>query len=140
GTGFSGNMTDNVVTFAGTNNTSVLSPVTAGTATSLQVTVPDGAVTGPVVVRSGQQSSIGVTFTVPAVNPVPSEISISPSNVAAGIHSIDLWLSRNGLMTNSIVNYLRLAMPITFVDSTILGITIPTHVLSMGIHAIQVVN
>jgi len=102
--------------------------------------VPDGAVTGPVVVRSGQQSSIGVTFTVPAVNPVPSEISISPSSVAAGTDSIDAWISGTGFMTNSIVNYDGVAMPFTFVDSTLLGITLSTHDLTMGIHPIQVVN
>jgi len=64
GDGFSANAVENMVTFAGANNTTVPAQVLEATSTSISVAVPAVAVTGPVIVQVGLKSSIGVTFTV----------------------------------------------------------------------------
>src|SRR5207245_3804134 len=72
GSGFSTNATDNLVTFSGPGNTSLLATVIAATATSLSVKVPFGSVTGSVMVRVGSKSSFAMTYSVPGVsNPSP---------------------------------------------------------------------
>src|SRR5207247_6131902 len=85
GSGFSANPAENIVTFAGADNTPVPAIVTTATATLLQVTVPNGVVTGPVVVRVASRSSIGVQFTAPNSNPAPADTSISPSKISGSI-------------------------------------------------------
>src|SRR6266566_3670686 len=75
GDGFSASATENVVTFAGPNATTVPAQVMAATSTSVYVVVPPGAVTGPVIVQVGSKSSIGLIFTLltaPAIAPPPS--------------------------------------------------------------------
>jgi len=73
GDGFSANAAENVVTFAGANNTTVPAQVLGATSTSISVAVPAAAVTGPVIVQVGAKSSIAVTFTVlTAPSPPPS--------------------------------------------------------------------
>jgi hypothetical protein len=54
GTGFSTDMSQNIVRF---NNPSITATVTAATATELKVAVPFGAITGPVSVTVGTQSA-----------------------------------------------------------------------------------
>ncbi|MFQ5657792.1 MAG: DUF6531 domain-containing protein, partial [Candidatus Methylomirabilales bacterium] len=61
GTGFRTTPTDNTVTFTGPNDTRVSTPVTSATSTQLVVTVPAGAVTGPLEVTTagGTATSTG---------------------------------------------------------------------------------
>src|SRR5207247_10250326 len=73
GDGFSATAAENVVTFAGANNTTVPAQVLGATSTSISVAVPAAAVTGPVIVQVGAKSSIAVTFTLlPPPRPPPS--------------------------------------------------------------------
>src|SRR5688572_8443823 len=87
GTGFEKKAGQNIVTFAGPNNTSVRASVVSVSGSSLQVTVPGGAVTGAVSVKVGSQVSNGVTFTVP-VNPAP--VNRPPVVVAGSNQTITL--------------------------------------------------
>jgi hypothetical protein len=88
GTGFGAVQENSTVTFSG-----IAAPVLAWSNTSITVTVPAGATTGPVVVTVAGQSSNGVTFSVslrPAIsllNPsfgiVGQSITITGSNFGA---------------------------------------------------------
>ena len=139
GSGFSANAADIIVTLAGANNTSVRATVTAATAASLQAVVPREAITGPVVVRAGTQTSTGITFTVP-VNPVPSSVSVSPSITSTKILSLDVRINGNGFLPGSVVNYDALAIPSNFIDPTLLVVTLVNAQLTPGLHRIRVVN
>jgi len=139
GSGFSANAADIIVTLAGANNTSVRATVTAATAASLQAVVPREAITGPVVVRVGTQTSTGITFTVP-VNPVPSNVSISPSITSTKILSLDVRINGTGFLPGSVVNYDALAIPCNFIDPTLLVMTLVNPQLTPGLHRIRVIN
>src|SRR5947208_2377942 len=80
------------VTFAA-NSTSVQGTVLSISPTSIQAQVPDGAVTGPVTVRSCKQTSTGYVITVASPNPAPGTISITPSSVTAGTTSVTLQIA-----------------------------------------------
>src|SRR5262249_18521381 len=86
------------------------------------------------------RSSIGVTFTAPSSNPVPSDISVSPSNISAATPSVDVRISGTSFQTNSVVNYDGVSTPYTFIDSTLLVITLLSPHLTPGLHRIEVVN
>ncbi len=76
GTGFDGNPSNDIVTFKTASGTTGAT-VTAATATSLTVTVPTGAVCGPVTVRVGTQIS----------NPR----IVAVSGTTCGLQLIDIW-------------------------------------------------
>ena len=139
GNGFSPSLSDNIVTFSGAGNASVRATVPTATPTSLQASVPDDAVTGPVVVQVGSLSSVGVLFTVPSNNPVPSDVSISPSTVWDRSPT-DVRISGIGFLQNSVVNYDGEAIGAEFIDSTLLVITLRKKDLTRGVHRIEVVN
>src|SRR6185503_17570331 len=84
GDGFSPNAADNVVTFAGPDNSFRVAPVITATTNALSVNVPAGAVTGYVTVRTGARSSLGLIFTVPEDQPKPSISSVSPPRILVG--------------------------------------------------------
>ncbi len=81
GTGFSATPAENSVTFNGTAAT-----ITSSTPTSIDVTVPTGATTGPVAVTSPSGSATSATaFTVTVPEPEPPTISgFSPTIGVAG--------------------------------------------------------
>ena len=79
GTGFSATPGQNTVTFNGTAAT-----ITAATATSISVTVPTGATTGPVAVTSPSGSATSATsFTVTVPDP-PTISDVLPTIGVAG--------------------------------------------------------
>ena len=140
GSGFSANPAENIVTFAGADNTPVPAIVTTATATLLQVTVPNGVVTGPVVVRVASRSSIGVQFTAPNSNPAPADTSISPSRISGSILPVEVRISGTGFQSNSVVEYDGVPTAYNFVNATSLVITLQVFQLTQGLHRIQVVN
>ena len=76
GTNFGSTQGTSIVTFNG-----ILALPTSWGATSIATTVPNGATTGPVVVKVAGLASSGVTFTVV---PAPSITSLSPNLGAVG--------------------------------------------------------
>ena len=68
GAGFAPSVDGNTVTFAGADNASVVAEVTGVSTNSLSVIVPEGVVTGNVIVQAGDRSSVGVLFTVPRLD------------------------------------------------------------------------
>src|SRR5207249_9389431 len=124
------------VTFAA-NSTSVQGTVLSISPTSIQAQVPDGAVTGPVTVRSCKQTSTGYVITVASPNPAPGTISLTPSSVTAGTTSVTLQIAGTNLMAQSVVYYDSAPIADTFVDSTRLKVTVSA---TAGIHHLYVVN
>ena len=115
GDGFSVNAAENMVTFAGANNTTLPSRVLAANRTSLYVVVPDGAVTGPVIVQVGSKTSIGLTFTVgglPVINPPPSNPPPSnppPSNPPPSVNSCGVTVSGTHTLTANVTSSVGIA-------------------------------
>lgn len=140
GSGFLAKADDNVVTFAGADNASLRATVTGATADALSVVVPARAVTGYVTVRAGTRTSVGVVFTVPEDQPKPSIISLTPSTVVAGASTVDIEISGTGFRPNSTVTYDGTGVTPTFVDSTLLLISLETAQLNPAIHSIVVTN
>src|SRR5207249_10647072 len=126
------------VTFAA-NSTSVQGTVLSISPTSIQAQVPDGAVTGPVTVRSCKQTSTGYVITVASPNPAPGTISLTPSSVTAGTTSVTLQIAGTNLMAQSVVYYDSAPIADTFVDTTLLTVTLGA-LSTAGIHHLYVVN
>ena len=140
GSGFSTDPAANKVTFAGIDNTVVTAQVTAATATSLTLKVPTGAVTGNVIVEVGDKTSVGVTFTVPVDNPVPSLTSLTPTSAAFGSTTVDIQLTGTGFRSDSTVQYDGTSVTVSFVDSTLLLVTVSGSQLDPAVHEIKVTN
>src|SRR5439155_676856 len=140
GTSFCTSRPQTSVTFAGSSNTSIQGSVLSLSATSIQAQVPSGAVTGPVVVRSCKQTSTGYNITV-ASNAAPGTISLSPSSTIVGTLSVTVQIAGTGFMRSSVVNYDGAPAPVppTFVDSTLLNVTLGPF-STAAIHHINVVN
>ncbi|MFQ5657522.1 MAG: RHS repeat-associated core domain-containing protein, partial [Candidatus Methylomirabilales bacterium] len=89
GTGFRPTAADNIVSFTGPNNTRVTTPVTTATRTQLTVTVPDGAITGPlqVVTAGGTATSTGSFIVLPTedftLSALPNTLSVPATGQGA---------------------------------------------------------
>jgi hypothetical protein len=140
GTGFSATASENIVTFAGDNNTALTAEVSAATTTTLTVKVPDKAVTGQVIVRVGTRSSIGVLFTIPLDNPVPANISVKPNSVPYGTASASVQISGTGFLSISTVNYDGAVVASTLLDTNLLEISLSGSQLGPAVHKISVTN
>ena len=141
GTGFSTNKQQTAVTFAGANSTSIQGAVLTASTTSIQAVVPVGAVTGPVIVRAFKNgTSTGYAITVlGSPNPAPGTISISPSTAVVGTPSVDVQIAGTAFVSNSVVKYDGNSIPATFVDQTLLKVTLGS-LSTVAIHHINVVN
>ncbi len=140
GTGFSQILAENVVTFAGPDNTSVQAVVAAAAPNTLTVTVPAGAVTGRVIVRMAMHSSVGILFTVPESKPKPGISSLSPASTASGVSSVDISISGTGFRSDSVVTFDGNTISASFIDPSLLVVNIPAELLSSGIHRVLVTN
>jgi hypothetical protein len=129
-----------VITFAGPNNTSIQATVLAASATSFQVRVPDGAVSGLLIVRMGSRSSVGFPVTVLTPTPPPGTISISPSTAVVGTSSVEVEIAGTAFVPKSIVNYDGNTIYPTFIDNTLLRITLLGAQLNPGFHRMYVFN
>src|SRR5438552_1426739 len=141
GTGFSTNKQQTAVTFAGANSTSIQGAVLTASTTSIQAVVPVGAITGPVIVRAFKNgTSTGYAITVlGSPNPAPGTISISPSTAVVGTPSVDVQIAGTAFVSNSVVKYDGNSIPATFVDQTLLKVTLGS-LSTVAIHHINVVN
>src|SRR5437867_6389 len=139
GNSFCGSRPQTSVTFAGANNTSIQGSVLSISSASIQAQVPSGAVSGPVIVDSCQKTSTGYSITVFSPNPAPGTISLSLSWATVGTLSVSEGISGTGFITNSVVNYDGVAIPTTFVNSTLLNVPLGPFT-STGIHHLNVVN
>jgi len=137
--GFCSSRPQTSVKFAGANNTSVQGTVLSVSATSIQAQVPAGAVTGPVTVHACKQTSTGYAITVASTNPAPGTISISPSSITTGTTSVTLQIAGTNLMAQSVVYYDSTPVADTFVDTTLLTVTLGA-LSTAGIHHLYVVN
>jgi uncharacterized repeat protein (TIGR03803 family)/YD repeat-containing protein len=117
GTGF----TNPTVTINGTPAT-----VTASTATSITVTVPPGATSGPVIVMVGGQSQTVGTFTV--TTPVPSFTVTDFTPRSAPVGSA-VTISGTGF-TNPTVAFNGIAAPVTNITDTGITATVPVGATS----------
>jgi YD repeat-containing protein len=101
GTGFRLTPSANTVRFTGPNSTWVAATVTAASSTSLTVSVPTGAVTGPLQVATsgGTATSTGHFIVLPTED---FQLSVAPTTVsvaASGEGAIQLTLSGSGGFT-----------------------------------------
>jgi IPT/TIG domain-containing protein/ZU5 domain-containing protein len=140
GSGFSTDGSQNNITFAGKDNISIKAAVISATATLLTVTIPEGAVTGDLIVQVGSRSSIGVTFRVPVGTSKPGITAISPTNVTPGMAPVEIQISGSGFRTDSTVTYDGANITPSFVDSTLLLITVSGARLDPAVHKIIVSN
>ncbi|MBO9541769.1 IPT/TIG domain-containing protein [bacterium] len=118
GSGFDpSDLANNVVVFSGGATASV----TAATATSLTVTVPSGAVSGPVSINVlGSQTTSEITFIVPVV--------ISDFSPAGGVAGTSVTLSGTGFSTTLASNSVKVngvAATLTQASATSLRFTVP---------------
>src|SRR5262249_30708795 len=140
GSGFSNKPGQNVVTFAGVSNTSIRATILNVSSTSLQVKVPVGAISGPVIVRIANRSSRGFPVTVVAVNPPPGTIVVLPSTVVPGSPSVDVQVSGTNFISTSQVYYDGKVKPSLYKDKNLLIVTLSTTDLNPAIHHMDVVN
>src|SRR5437867_3815387 len=129
-----------VITFAGPNNTSIRATVLAASATSFQVRVPDGAVSGLLIVRMGSRSSVGFPVTVLTPTPPSGTISISPATAVGGTSSVEVEIAGTAFVPESIVNYDGNTIYPTFIDKTLLRVTLLGAQLNPAFHRMYVFN
>ncbi|MFD1873758.1 IPT/TIG domain-containing protein [Hymenobacter bucti] len=117
-----------LVTVTGTNllgaTTVTLNGASVGSysitnATSLTLTVPAGATSGPIAMTTlgGTATSLAV-FTVIVPNPAPALSSLSPSTIEAGSNDFTLALTGTGFSTGSVVLFNGAALATTYVSAT----------------------
>ena len=129
-----------LISFAGPNNSSIQATVLTTSATSFQVRVPDGAVSGPLIVRMGSRSSFGFPVSVLTPTPPPGTISISPSTAAGGTPLVAVEIAGTAFVPKSIVNYDGNTIYPTFIDKTLLTVNLLGAQLNPGFHRMYVVN
>ncbi len=138
GSGFSANAAENIVTFAGPENTSIAATVESATTASIVVKVPAGAITGNMIVKVGSKTSTGVKFTVPADRPKPALSSISPTSLPAGTTSAELRVVGTSFHSASVVRVDGIAAQTTFVDATLLLASLGGSSVVPGVHKVTV--
>ena|GEM_PF-1037055 len=99
------------------------------TDTSITVTVPSGATTGPVIVNSnGVAPSAGYQFTVSSSQ--PSIASLSPSSIAARGPAFTLAVFGTNYLAGATVSWGATALSTTFVSATQLTATVPASLIA----------
>ena len=140
GAGFAPSVDGNTVTFAGADNASVVAEVTGASTNSLSVIVPEGAVTGNVIVEAGDRSSVGVHFTVPQDNPVPVISLLTPASIPLGTTSVEIQIAGSGFNESSTVIYDDIPVASTLVDANLLRIEVVGSRLTAAFHEVVVSN
>lgn len=139
GSGFVPALSGNIVTFAGPDNTSIAAPVISATDSSLQVVVPQGAVSGSIFVRIGTKSSQGLAFTSLNPNPIPTISSAAPSSVNAGAAFTSVLITGTGFNASSLGILNGQPFPTLYLGPTSLRIEL-TGPLTSGAFEIGVRN
>lgn len=111
GQGFSANPTENIVRFNGTS-----AAVTSATTTTLVVTVPVGATTGPISVQVGAVTAVSSRdFTV---TQQPVITSVSPKAVLAGTTFVNLQVTGRNL-TGATFSFAPAFLPLPIIVNTV---------------------
>jgi YD repeat-containing protein len=97
-------------------------PVTSWSDSTISVVVPQGATTGPLVVRRGTIPSNGMTFTV---TPPPTITSVTPSAATRGAAVTINGNYFGASQGNSVVTFHGVAVTPVSWSSTAVGITVP---------------
>ncbi len=139
GSGFDANPASNQVTFNGT-----AAQVSASTISSIQTSVPAGAISGPITVTTSTgstTSSLDFTVSGAAANPVPSISSLSPSSLPASGSQQTLIINGTGFLATSSVTFNGIAHTATVVSNSQLTILLTSADLStMGSFPVVVTN
>jgi len=116
GTGFNTTASGNTVKFI-----DKVAVVTAATATSLAVTVPEGAFTGKITVETGGQIATSTTdFII-----VPTISGFSPASGAIGSTVIISGTGFSSAVANTVVKFNNISAAVTGVTSTSLTVVVP---------------
>jgi hypothetical protein len=118
GTNFGSSQGGSTVTFNG-----AAAAVTSWSATSIAVTVPNGATTGNVVVTVGGQASNGVNFTV--TPPAPVITSVSPGSGLVGAAVTILGTNFGSSQSGSTVTFNGKSAAVTSWSATSIAVTVP---------------
>ncbi len=125
GTGFGANASQNTVLFA--NNQAAT--VTAASATALTVTVPSGAITGPITVTSpAGTATSGTPFTVTANSGAPTIASFLPTSGGPGTTVTITGTNFDPDPTRNTVRFNGALAQVTSVSATTLTVTTPPAV------------
>jgi uncharacterized repeat protein (TIGR03803 family) len=139
GSGFDANPASNVVTFNGT-----AAQVSASTASSIQTSVPVGAISGPITVTTSSgstTSSLDFTVSGAAADPLPSISSLSPTSLPASGSQQTLTINGTGFLATSSVTFNGIAHNPTVVSNSQLTILLTSADLStMGSFPVVVTN
>ncbi len=138
GKGFSSSVSENIVTFAGADNSALAAVVSTASPTSLKVTVPAGAITGNLIVKVGDKSSVGVSFTVQNDKPKPVVDSITPVSIGADSTSVEMSVAGSSFDSTSQVQVDGTAMSTTYADPTLLTAHLSGAALFPGEHHVRV--
>src|SRR6516162_8979143 len=123
GTNFGATQGTSTVKFNGTTGTP-----TSWSATSITVTVPNGATTGSVVVNVGSQNSNGASFTISGA--VLSSIAVTPANVSIAPGSTQQFTSTGKYSDGSTQN---LTNQVTWSSSALAVVTITNYGLASSV-------
>lgn len=120
GTNFSAIPNENTVKFNGTE-----AVITASTSTSITVSVPPGAQTGPIsVIVNGQTGSSTSNFTVTAA-PVPTITSFTPTSGAAGSAVTITGTNFSSTVENNVVKFNGTVGVVSASTATSISVTVP---------------
>jgi len=105
----------------------------------IQVKVPDGATTGPVLVTAGSGISNGNSFAVK--NPVPVVSSLSPGQAGVGGHDFVMTVNGNDFVKGSVVRWNDSSLDTTYVSGTRLTAKVTSSLVSQsGSQRVSVAN
>jgi YD repeat-containing protein len=125
GTAFSPTPSQNTVQFNGTT-----ASIVSASATSLVVTVPTGATTGPISVSTSAGSvSSSSNFTVSANSGVPSITSFTPNMGTPGT-AVSITGTNFDTLANNKVTFNTTHAAVTSATSTLIGTTVPVNATS----------
>ena len=125
GTAFSPTPSQNTVRFNGTT-----ASIVSASATSLVVTVPAGATTGPISVSTGAGSvSSSSNFTVSTVSGVPAITSFTPNMGTPGT-AVSITGTNFDILANDKVTFNTTHAAVNSATSTLIGTTVPANATS----------
>jgi N-acetylneuraminic acid mutarotase len=121
GNGFGAIQGSSTITFNGT-----MASVTSWSTTSITVTVPNGATTGPVVVTVSGVASNSVSFSVLSLVAAPTIINLSPTSGAVGTSVTIMGTSFGATQGTSTVTLNNASVPVTTWNDTQIVVTVPS--------------
>ena len=121
GNGFGAIQGSSTITFNGTT-----ASVTSWSTTSITVTVPNGATTGPVVATVSGVTSNSVSFSALSLVATPTIINLSPTSGAVGTSATIMGTSFGATQATSTVTLNNASVPVTTWSDTRIVVTVPS--------------